>query len=713
MRIKYNIRPQAGPPVPMSRVRLFVVFAGILALAAMTFLRLINIQLIQHNVYETKASDQYTKKREIEPERGLIVDRQGNKLVVNLHNYWSVGVHPRNIENRDLLASKLADVLDLDEAYVRSTFDHSGNFVWVDRKVNATTAEMVRALSHPCIEVQRETLRRYPYDRTAGQVVGYVNVDNKGLNGIEKVFEDKLAGQSGWEVLQKDAWRQEILDPAFPKQNALDGGRIVLSIDMNAQAIAEEELQVTVEKYDATGGMIVVTRPYTGEILALASTPGYDPNEINDYPFSSQKNKALTDLYEPGSTFKVVAFAGMLERGLGDIDELIFCENGRYKVEDRVIRDTHKYAWLTARQVLEKSSNIGTAKIAERMSYREFYTLMRDFGFGQKTGISLPGEARGIVPKPSQWSGVSQQNMAMGHGIAVTALQLAMAYGSIANGGYLMKPILVLSATDQYGNVEIARPNQVRRVLRPSTSRTMRKLLTDAVELGTGTSAMIEGLQVAGKTGTAQKVDQENKTYFQDRYVSSFAGFLPADKPELLAVVVIDDPKVVYYGGAVAAPVFHKVMERLLVTLPRQAPGSLDEVNQDNEAEVKRQYVEVPSVVGLSKDVAIDKVIALGLNVDFIGQGGIISSQSIPPATEVLVNTDLGLVLCSSLPGLVDIKEIPDVRGLSMRKAVAALTSEGFDVEIEGSGNIVKQSPAAGKKMRCGETCKLVARRNG
>ncbi|MCB2197822.1 PASTA domain-containing protein [bacterium] len=714
MMIRSEQRPQAGPPTPMSRGRLLFVLAMMFLLALVTAFRLVDLQLIHHSDYTTRAQNQYTNRREIEPERGLIFDRRGNNLVTNLPNYWSVGVRPGRAENVSLLSSQLADILEVPAANVQNAFNRRGSFVWVERKIDPRRAQMIRALGSSSIGLQRETLRRYPYGRTGSQVVGYVTVDNDGLGGVEGLFDEALSGQPGWEVVQKDAWRREILDPNYPRLDPVDGGKVVLSIDINAQAIAEEELDAAVEKAGARGGTIVVTRPATGEILAIASSPRFDPNNVRESDPWSRKNRAVTDLYEPGSTFKVVAFAGLIERNLVDLDELVFCENGRWKIADRVIRDSHPYGWLTARQVLANSSNIGTAILADRLSKRDYYTVIRDFGFGQETGIDLPGESGGIMLQPSKWSGVSMANMAMGHGIAITALQLAMAYGAIANDGFLMEPILVLSTTDAEGKVDIRQPTRVRRVLKPSTARTLRTLLTDAVELGTGSNAIIEGLKVAGKTGTAQMVDEENHTYFQDRYHSSFAGFVPADRPELCAVVVIDDPKNGHYGGAVAAPVFRNVMERLVVTLPRQDASMPGEELDESEGYVEhRSGVEVPSLVALSSADAASRLEALGLVASFAGEGSIVCGQNEMAGSRLTPGSVVELKLGHADRSGGEKAIVPDVRGMALRQAVATLTREGFRVEVEGSGVVRTQSLLPGKASTVGRVCMIRASQPG
>jgi cell division protein FtsI/penicillin-binding protein 2 len=712
MRGDAHIRPQTGPPVPISRVRLFVVFGVMLLLAGITLLRLIDIQLVKHSDYKSRATSQYTKRSEIKASRGTICDRQGRPLTSNLPHYWSVGVIASKIENRDDVIRELSTILEIDPKTVQSAIDRRGNFTWIKRKFDPHIAATIRDLGFKGVELRQEILRRYDYEQTGSQVIGYVDIDNIGGGGIEKIYDDLLTGKSGWKVLQKNAIRQNMHDPNFPKSDPVNGGEIILSIDINAQAIAEEELIEAVKKYDAAGGMIVVTRPSSGEIIAIASAPRFDPNRPGDSELSALKNKAVTDVYEPGSTFKAVSFAGLLEKDRCGIDELVFCENGKWRIHDRVIHDSHPHAWLTARQVLAKSSNIGTAKLVEKLTNKELYTIMRDFGFGQKSGVGIMGEVRGIIPNPGKWSGVSQSNIAMGHGIAITAIQLAMAYGAIANDGYLMKPIMVLSATDQAGNVTYNQPSRVRRVLKPSTARTMRHLLTDAVELGTGGNAMIEGLLVAGKTGTAQKVDSEKRTYYKDRYVGSFAGFLPADRPELLAVVVIEDPRNAHYGGTVAAPVFQKVMKRLLVTLPRQKPMMNEDDNSEVQLFADEYGIVIPAMIGMSKSDAESLLNSLGLKANFINEGKVVSRQELIPGTRVGEGRVVEIQLSKMHGNSSEKVNMPDVRGLTLRQAMKELTSLGIDVRIEGSGLVISQTLKPGKMYSVGQICTLKAKQS-
>ncbi len=707
---RWNTRPTL--PVPMSRGRVLTVLSGLLILAGAILFRLGDIQLVKHSQFTERAEKQYRNRRPIEPLRGRILDRCGNELVANLPNYYSVGVRPSDVRDVNGLSRKLATILEEPVTAIRAQIEGGRSFVWIERKVRSHLAQQIAALGDSSLVIQRETKREYTYGPVGGQVLGFVDVDNKGRSGIEHQFETVLAGEPGWEVLQKYGSYRQLINPDYPRQEAVDGGTVVLSIDVNAQAIAEEELEEAVEKYHAANGMIIVTRPSTGEILAMASTPRYDPNDPGDFSALARKNRVVTDGYEPGSTFKIVTFAALVEQDRMKIDEVINCENGRYQVADRVIRDSHPYDRLTAEGVLAKSSNIGTAKLAARLEPKEFYTAIRDFGFGSETGIELTGETNGILLPPNKWSGVSQANMSIGQGITVTALQLAMAYGAVANNGMLMKPLLVLSVTHPDGTTELREPQPIRRVVRPSTARMLRLMLEEAVINGTGGNAKIEGIRVSGKTGTAQKVDHKNRMYYQDRYVSSFIGMTPTEHPEYLCLVVIDDPRGnIYYGGSIAAPVFKSVMERLLVILPRQDAMMADLPDMD-EHEPAYQGIEVPHLVTLTRREANNSLGKLGLKPEWLGEGDVVIGQGIPPGTSLLEGATVQVVLgpCAVQEGRV---MIPDLSGLDLREAIATLSRIGIRAVVDGSGPVTWQNPAQGEFLAVGSDCHLYAGETG
>ncbi|MCB2213110.1 PASTA domain-containing protein [bacterium] len=699
--------PKAPMGAPIQSARLLLVFAVLVLLAAATVFRLVSIQVVQHADYRDRANQQYTDTRELPPDRGVILDRRGRALVENLENYGSIGVRPSKVVDKSMTAQRLADALSLRTRDVSNRLKGDAPFVWVARQVPPDVANRVDGMDLPGVEVVRETKRSYPYGRTAGQVLGHVNVDNRGAAGVEQLREDVLAGRPGWEVVQMDAHGRPRYDNMFPREEPVHGGRVTLAIDIDAQTIAEEELAFGIEENEAVSGMVVITRPMTGEILAIASWPNYDPNDPGASPFEAQKNRSITDVYEPGSTFKIVPYSAIIERDLIDLEKIIDLEEGRWRVADRVIRDSHRYDSLTVRQGFAKSSNILTGKLAENLSKAEFYTVMRDFGFGQETGIDFIGEVGGILPETRHWSGVSQANMAIGQGVAVTPLQLAMAYGAIANNGWLLRPLLITSEVSPDGEVVRNSPVRVRRVIQPSTARIMRKLMVEAVEDGTGGQAMIAGISVAGKTGTAQKPDPENRGYMPGRYVSSFCGFLPAENPEWLALVVIDDPQGRrYYGGSVAGPVFRRIMERLLVTLPYNEIRYARE-DYENPRELPVRNVLAPAVLALTADEAVDVLRHAGLEARIEGDGDVVIAQKQPVGTLLHAGDSVELTLGCAAMG--DTLCVPELREKSLRAALAELTRCGLQPQVTGSGIVVGQNPGPGVEVPAGTRVTLVA----
>jgi cell division protein FtsI/penicillin-binding protein 2 len=701
--------PQQTPiGSPIKAGRLVVVFLGLALIAGATVFRLVTIQLVDHSEYTARAEQQYTDTRELPPDRGLILDRRNRPLVENLENYGSIGVRPSRVRDRSMTAQRLADELEVSSREITQKLASDAPFVWVARSVPPTQTSRIEKMNLPGVEVVLETKRSYPYGTNGSQVLGHVNIDNLGSAGIEQLCESELAGRAGWAVMQMDAHGIPRFDPNFPREEPVHGGRVTLAIDIDAQSIAEEELARGITENEAVDGMVVITKPLTGEVLAIASWPGYNANFPSDGPVKNQKNRAITDVYEPGSTFKVVPFAAVIERDLIDLDKMIDLEEGRWRVADRTIRDSHRYDSLTVRQGFAKSSNILTGKLAQLMSQGEFYTVMRDFGFGQETGIDFIGEVRGILPQVRRWSGVSQANMAIGQGVAVTALQLAMAYGAIANNGWLLRPILITSTIDPDGHVTQNEPVRVRRVMMPSTARILRKLMVEAVEDGTGGQAMIDGVSVAGKTGTAEKPDPINGGYMSGQhYISSFCGFLPAENPEWLVLVIINDPQGDrYYGGSVAGPVFRNIMQRMLVTLPQSEPMyALDE--SDDPRAVEDDGVLMPSVLARTIDEAADQLDRSGLKTSFIGTGDIVIAQSHQPGTLLRKGDSLELTLGCDADA--DTLSVPEVRQQSLRMALAELTRCGFTPTVEGSGFVVSQDPRPGKMVPAGTRVRLVA----
>ncbi|MBI2915840.1 MAG: penicillin-binding protein 2 [Elusimicrobia bacterium] len=530
--------------------------------------RLFYVQILLGVNYSALAQKQYRKKVTTETFRGEILDRNGIVLAKTVESF-SVFLRPKELKKNKKSAERLRTTPFGNLLRINTKKD----FVWLERKLNSSQTEPILEKKIPGVGVVSEQKRYYPNGSLACHLLGTVGMDNHGLAGIEQSLNSFLTGKHSTMDQLRDAKGRNILKN--PQESDLSetaetpgSNSIVLTIDRAIQYIAERELRRGVEEYGAARGIVLVQQPQTGEILAMASYPGFDPNQISSGGDASEigntqlQNSIVSNAFEPGSTFKIVAFAAALEEKTGSLQDSVDCEGGQWKLGTVTIRDHEPSEVLTFSQVLEKSSNIGTAKIGLKLGRETLYKYIRAFGFGTKTGISLPGESEGLLKMPDKWSGSSQPTIAFGQEIGVTAIQLINAFSAIANDGVLMEPLLLKELVETKGT-NLQRnsfpPQIVRQVVSPETARTLRQMLTQAVEQGTGTRAKIEGYSVAGKTGTAQKIDPATRKYAADKHIASFCGFLPADKPQLTCLVVLDEPKKDYWGGSTAAPIFSRI----------------------------------------------------------------------------------------------------------------------------------------------------------
>jgi len=545
------------------RARLIGIFLFFFLFLAFLSLRLFYLQALRHNFYNRIAAGQHTVSIELPPKRGTLFDRNMRVLAVNL-NCSSVYANPRGIKNRTFVSRTLSSALGLDERFVHQRLMRNKSFVWIKRKVSGRESALVKKLKIEGVGIIEESKRFYPDRALACHVLGTVDIDNNGLEGLELYYNKYLIGESGWLISTQDAKRkllESYQDEFIPPKNGLS---LSLTIDEVIQSIAERELGRAYEKYNAKAASIIVIDPRNGDILALANLPGYDLNNSSKRPVESIRNRAINDFFEPGSVFKIVTASAALEEKAVHLDDKFYCENGAYKVGKRILHDHTPHGILTFREVIEKSSNIGTVKVASLFGAQKMYNYMRAFGFYDKTGIDLPGEVVGMNRPVSKWSGVSMFAIPMGQEVTTTAMQLACAISVIANGGFLVKPRVVKEILDDKSRPikEIA-SRVLEKVISPQTAQDMRSILEGVVESGTGKKAKIEEYEAAGKTGTAQKVEPGG-AYSHDRFIASFIGFAPVQKPVLAVVVCVDEPRPVYYGGDVAAPVFKNVADESL-----------------------------------------------------------------------------------------------------------------------------------------------------
>lgn len=584
----------------------------------------------------------------------------------------------------DELAPRIAAALSLDPADVRQKLGLKRRFVWLKRRVSGDEAQAVRDLGDTKkqtravkgLAIEGEGRRYYPGRELAGPVIGFVAPDGLGKDGLELALDEELRGRAEEVKGLRDWSGRLIFSQGTNEEQSLSGRDVHLTLDEGIQHVAERELGAAMRTYETKGASLVVLDPSSGEILAMASSPDYNPNDYGDSDADARRNRSVTDRFEPGSVMKVFTVAAALAAGSLKPTESINCERGQYRLANVTIHDTHINDWLTPTQVLAKSSNIGALKIALALGEPGLYAAFKRFGFGEPTGLPLPGEASGVLrPRGRAWFEVETANASFGQGISVSTVQLAVAMGAIANGGKLLEPILVKKITDSRGNVVKEWSTHVKREVVPAhVARTVAEMLTAVVEDGgTGVEAAMSGYRVAGKTATAQKVDPATGRYSEDRYTASFVGFVPADKPRLVVAVVLDEPMIGRYGGDLAGPVFRRVAEASLRSLgvpPSNATPKLKAVTRkDDPADV--------TLAALQPEAEAPP-------------------PPMPPAPVMM-----------GPPSPNDVK-VPDATGLGARAAVKAMGAAGLVPVVEGSGRLVRQVPRAGEPVAHGATVRLV-----
>lgn len=550
--------------------RLGVVLVIFLGLLLFFLGKLITFHVFRASFLSRLAAKQHTFFLELEPQRGGIYDRNMHPLAVNVVSYSLYAVPPR-VKNLSAVTDALVAILPLDKAFVEERLSRDKQFVWLARKLDWEMMEKIRSLGLAGIYFAKESRRSYPNTLMASQLIGFAGLDNVGLEGLERAYDAYLRGAPGWTYVFRDA-RQRSLSTEDILQPPTDGSSVVLTIDEVIQYIVEREIDKVVEKYHPKGVSIVVLDVRTGAILGLANRPAYDPNEPGKYPIDARRNRAVTDFFEPGSVFKIVTASAALNEGVFSLRDKVFCENGEFRVANHTLHDVHPYGWLTFKEVIGQSSNIGTTKVAQKLGAEKLYDYAHAFGVGISTGSGIPGEVDGILKPVTAWSKTSIGAIPIGQEVCVTALQLAAAIAAIGNNGILMKPYVVSAVVDKQGEVlKSFEPQEVRQVITDEVSLKMREVLEWVVTNGTGKLAQSQIYRFAGKTGTAQKVEA-NGTYSHSKFVASFLGFAPVEDPEIAVVVIADEPRPYYYGGVVSAPAFRAITEDVLKYL--QVPSS-------------------------------------------------------------------------------------------------------------------------------------------
>lgn len=645
------------------------------------------VQVEDGPVWRETAEKQRQKRLHVEPKRGTIMDRNGTELAVSVDVpsvSVDVGEMLHGAETPDAQTAvlkdasvRLAQVLGLDGNELYGKLATKKRFLWLKRRISGEEAQALRDLGdakkqlRPIrgLAIEGEGKRYYPGRELLGPVLGFVAPDGLGKDGLELSLDEQLRGHADEVRGLRDRSGRLLFAEGQGDEQALAGGDVTLTIDLGIQHVVERELDAAFGTYETKGGAAVVVDPTTGEILALASTPGYNPNDYGDSEVDSRRDRVVTDRFEPGSVMKVFTVASALAAGTLKPTESIYCEHGSYQLGNVTIHDTHLNDWLTPTQILAKSSNIGALKIALALGEPGLYSGFRRFGFGEPTGLPLPGEASGVLrPRGRPWFDVETANASYGQGVSVTAVQLAMGMAAIANGGRLLEPVLVKRITSPTGEIIAENGTRLRREAVPaSVAHLVAEMLTAVTEDGgTGTEAAVAGFRVAGKTATAQKADPATGKYSPDKFTASFVGFLPADKPRLVIAIVLDEPVIGHYGGDLAGPVFRRV------------------------AEASLRYLGVtPSGSGKLASVSRDGDLA-----DTVTKP--ITTSQLPPIVPPS-NPD---------PNAITVA-VPDVTGMAARDAVKAMLAAGLVPQVEGSGRAARISPGAGAVVPKGSTVRV------
>jgi cell division protein FtsI (penicillin-binding protein 3) len=682
--------------------RVLAVKAGLLLFFVLVALRLVQIQVIDSGTYRERARRQYEKPQEIPAQRGTIYDRSGHPLVTNAR-FISFGADPAMVGERSGdVAERFASVFNRQRGFYLEKFSGgSRHFVWLERGVNPGTEGRINIAEFPGVVVIPAPVRLYPYGLVAGQLLGFTGVDNDGLSGLELELDSLLRGENGRLILQRDGLNRQRQSVDYPRIDPVDGDAVTLTIDVEYQSIAEEELRKGIERNKAESGLVAMMDPATGEILAMANYPQTNPADRSGADPLAVRNRVVTDMFEPGSVFKVVTASAALEGKKVDPAQKFDAEHGSYTVrlpngkKRNTITDTHKHGIISFQEAMEVSSNIVMAKVSDIIGADALFTMARAFGFGTATGIELPGEVRGELKHPTQWSGTTLNSMAYGYEVGVTPLQILCAYATVANHGILMKPFVVRSIVAPDKNVVAEhRPEPIRRVISRNTAAALTAMFRGVVERGTGLTARLSGVPVAGKTGTAKRVIDGK--YSPNDYTASFAGYFPAQDPAVVCLVMIENPRDRgYTGGLAAAPVFKAIAERIYATSGRFRAHQTD-VRTDNGLPA------VPDVTTLALEAARSLLLAGGFEPNVRGSGNIVVRQSPSPGIRAPRHTEVELTMSDESLHGGGIVAMPDVRGEAIRRALTRLALLHLDVVIQGSGVVIAQDPQPREHVRGG-----------
>lgn len=703
-----------------TRLRLYALSGLLLFWVIAICLRLVYLQIFCYGDFQHRAQHQQQRSFDLSPKRGVIYDRAGRELAMSIQvdSAFVVPTETPDLANTVSLVSRITG--DDPRVMLADCRAHK-TFCWIARKADAETVERIKALNLQGIHFQKEPKRFYPKRELAAQVLGYVGTDDQGLSGLERQFDDELRGTPGRLMISVDARKRWY---ASVEKQPEAGNNLVLTIDQNIQYVAERELERAMEETKAVSGTVVVENPHTGEVLALANRPTFNPNIKKEIRPEALKNRAVSDVYEPGSTFKVVTLSAGLDEKVTRPEEMFDCQMGSIVINGMRIRDSKPHGLLSVADILAESSDVGAIKVALRLGEDRFYKYIRAFGFGQQTGIELPGETRGLTKPVERWSKVSIGAISMGQEIGITPLQLISLVSTIANDGVRIPPRIVAGTIQPQNTPQTIsfQPAEGTRVISMLTAAQMRQMMLGVVLHGTGRRAILEGYSSAGKTGTAQKVDPATGAYSKTKYVASFAGFAPVNNPQIAVAVILDSAVGLHQGGQVCAPVFQRIMQQVLeymhvphdVELPPSRQVLLARRNV-NDASLDEGS---PDHLGAALDVA-----DAGETSNVAAKRGTIGSKVVPaaikePMQQAWSSPNAGATTAPAQPNadaqppapggtvVIDVEEggieVPSFLGKSVRAALESAQDVGLDLDAIGSGTAREQSPSPGSKVAAG-----------
>ena len=650
--------------------------------------RLVYLQTAQHDWLHEYARQQHEDEIDISPVRGLLLDRNGSELARSIETDSCFAV-PYELKDIEETSKRLAPLVGLEAKELAARFaeakQSNKKFMWLARRLDEERAGEISNLKLDGVHMRKEPKRFYPNGSLAAHVLGFVGLDEVGLAGIEQSHDQRIRGEAGKIFIETDA-HQRPYESIVAQPTT--GQSVVLTIDQMVQYRAEQSLQAAVERTNARSGTAIVLDPHTGEILALANAPTFDPNNAGASTPQSRLNEALQNIYEPGSTFKIVAYSAAIEEGLVKPDDHIDCQMGSIMVAGRLVHDGHAFGTLTIADALAKSSNVAAIKLGLRVGDKRMYDFMKLYGFGSRTGVELPGETAGLLRPVARWQPSSMGSLAMGQEVGVTPLQMAAAFGALANAGVRISPHIVREIRGDDGSIVYRASPEQRRVVSAETAQALRRMLEGVTLNGTAKKAQLEGYTAAGKTGTAQKIDPKTKTYSSTKFIGSFVGFAPVENPAVVIIVVIDEPAGAYHGGDVAAPVFRDIAEQIL-------PG----LNVAPDIKMK----DAPARDLVARDlVGPEAAERARVEMERINEECQVTLPQVARADGKSNSDEVVYALASNRAVLM-----PDLRGRSVRDAARICAQLGLQLEARGEGRALKQSPAAGSELDARQTVQV------